>query len=128
VSLDQQIKDTLARLKCPGTDGEAVLREFAVRAGVTVDRVEEIVKHTCSSCGEESVLCFRCKAQETLGEQATMALPLLLPKIALMVKQWAGEALAARAARKREEAFQAQAARQHHSASPGPPPAGRQVF
>jgi len=128
VSLDQQIKDTLARLKCPGTDGEAVLREFANKAGVGVTVEREVEKHTCSSCGEESVLCFRCKAQETLGEQATMALPLLLPKIALMVKQWAGEALAARAARKREEAFQAQAARQHHSASPGPPPAGRQVF
>ena len=125
MSLDEEIAAAAARLKCPGTDVESVLRTFASKAGVT-ERVVE--KHTCSSCGEEDVLCFRCKAQATLGEQATMALPILLPKLAAMAKQWASEALAARAAKRAAEAQAAAQAQQARRAQAPPPPAGKQVF
>lgn len=61
------------------------------------DRREVLVRlvkkgHTCSKCGEEDVLCFRCKAADVVGEKAMLAAPLILPQLGQAVKQWAVEA------------------------------------
>lgn len=85
MSLDDKIDAAVAKLMA-GSDPVEVLRGFAeeVGEGQTVERIVE--QNTCSDCGEEEVLCFGCKVREVVGDQAAMALPLMLPKLMEMAK------------------------------------------
>lgn len=119
MSLDRQIEHAVAKL-LGGEDPEEVLRAFAGEVQSTpVVETEEV--HSCSSCGEEEVLCFSCKVRDTVGEQAMMALPMVLPKIMEMAKQALTEAAQARRQRKAAESAQAQAGQRRHAyGEPGP--------
>lgn len=118
-NLNNEISAVVAQLMGSECDPVDVLRSFAAKvkadASSPVTRIE--VLHTCSECGDDEVVCFRCKASEVLGDQLTLALPLLVPKMAELARQWAKE----RRARKR-------------AADPGPRPGprgaspGRQTF
>lgn len=125
--LEEQIQEAIDQLaKARSSDAKAdVLRAFAGKLTVRVEEVK-----ACSSCGEPGAPCFRCKAQEVLGEQASMALPFVLPKLAVAVKDWAQDAWARRqAARAQEQRAAATAgAPGPRAAAPPPPPPGKQSF
>ena len=89
MNLEVEIKGVVAKLAAGG-DPVEVLTAFASVVSTDPSRAKVIV-HTCKSCGEKGSICFQCKAGELLGEQAMLAVPLLLPRLAGMVKGWAAE-------------------------------------
>jgi hypothetical protein len=102
--LDDEIEATLARLMGADADPKGILMAFAekVREGVpTIERVVE--QKVCAGCGDEDALCFSCKIQGVVGEQALLAAPLILPKVMAMAKEAFQEAMIKRAARKASE-------------------------
>ncbi len=72
-----------------GEDPDEVLTNFAAAV------------NGCGSCGSDN-LCFKCKLTEVLGERVTLAMPLLLPKLAGMVKEWYAERQAPEAGKTRK--------------------------
>lgn len=134
MNLEKEIELVVAELS-GGKDPATVLRSFAEKAKGPTERIVQV--HSCVECGEEDALCFQCKAREVVGDQVTMAAPMVLPKLVAMVKGWAGEAFAKRAAAAQQAQQQAQARSQascdrnqgwHAGARPGPAPQGRQTF
>lgn len=85
-----------------GKDPDVVLTEFAVEVG------------GCATCHEDS-LCFKCKFTEVFGERVTFAMPILIPKLTEMVKEWYRDRVARKAA-------EAQAEKQRGKFSPGREP------
>ena len=75
-----------------GGDPDVVLTEFAA---------EVAGQGGCSGCGARD-LCFRCKVTDVLGEKATMSLPLLIPKVAVMIKEWHAERVQRKTAEKQK--------------------------
>jgi len=131
MDLDREIDHVLAKLMANEGNPKEVLANFAkaVRSEDTVT-VERLTPK-CASCGTPDAVCFRCKALELVGEKGMAAMPLLLPRLAGLVGQWAAERRAKRAAQAQEAAHaqaQAQAAAQAASRKPPPPPAGPQKF
>jgi hypothetical protein len=80
MDLSHEIERTIAKLNA-GADPGTVLEAFALK--VQSDGTQREIK-ACAGCGEEGVLCVRCKAKDVLGEQAVSMAPMALFKF----QQW----------------------------------------
>jgi hypothetical protein len=120
VDLEQEVEDA-AGLLAEGVDPREVLRAFAGAVAPPGGPERLTTVHTCSGCDEEAV-CFRCKIQDVIGEQAVLAAPLILPKVLAFAQQAFAEALQARREAK------ATAAKAGPKTKRPPPPPGRQDF
>jgi hypothetical protein len=126
--LDQEIEVVLAKLQGGGTESDPreVLRAFAEKIRDGVPTVERIVEQkVCAGCGDEGALCFSCKVQGVIGEQAMMAAPLILPQLMPLAKE-ALEAIGRR--RARAKAKKESEAKGPPPTWPPPPPPGKQAF
>lgn len=130
MNLDREISACVARLQA-GEDPHRVLGEFArVARGQDSVTVERLVPQ-CASCGSKDAVCFHCKAVQLVGEQGLTAAPLLAARIVPMIKQWASERKARKAAQEAHARAQAAAQARSHAQQARrapPPPEGPQSF